>query len=329
MTRQAGDHGTLNCDTARFDSRSQSSYLRAMVQLAHPVIALLIATLPGVASAEAPQGRATALTFGGDAIILATEDGLWRSKDGGADWTRLPSDLGSKVEALATHPDRPDRLLAALENGGVALSEDGGSTWTQVAAGLPELSATAIAIASQNPDTVYVALAGDGLWQSLDAGATWTLAMDRPWLEDAERDLLALASVNSPSGMGGIWVYAGTEVGLTRVPDCFCRWQDVHPGNAMDALVAGVDPAPVTPLAPNEAVLDLALAPAAPEVIQAATPSGLWRSEDAGVNWVRTRSTAALALAVDPANPDHIVAATEGGILTSHDGGLTWAELDA
>ncbi|MDV4146746.1 hypothetical protein [Shimia sp. FJ5] len=58
--------------------------------------------------------------------------------------------------------------------------------------------------------------------------------MDRPWLDDAERDPLALASVELETGMGGIWIYAGTEVGLARVPDCFCRWQDVQPGNAMD-----------------------------------------------------------------------------------------------
>ena len=103
----------------------------------------------------------------------------------------------------------------------------------------------------------------------------------------------------------------------------------MQPGNALDALVAGEAPAPVTPLPPGEAVLDLALAPEAPEVIQAATSSGLWRTEDAGVNWEQRSTTPAQALAVDPANPNHIVAATEGGILTSQDGGLTWAESGA
>ena len=289
----------------------------------------LAAILPHLAWAEAPQGPPTALAFDQGAIILATDEGLWRNEDSGAEWTKLSSGPASEVEALATHPDRPGWLLAALEAGGVALSEDGGSSWTQAAAGLPHLPTTAITVAAENPDTVYVAVAGDGLWQSQDAGATWTLAMDRPWLEDEERDLLALASVNSPSGMGGIWVYAGTEVGLTRVPDCFCRWQDVQPGNAMDALVAGEDPAPVTPLPPGEAVLDLALAPEAPDVIQAATPSGLWRSEDAGVNWTQTSTMPAQALGVDPTDPDHIVAATKSGLLTSHDGGLTWAEPGA
>ena len=300
---------------------------RSMLSWAAPLS--LAAVLPHDALAEAPQGRPTALAFDKDAIILATDEGLWRSEDGGADWAQLASDPSSDVEALATHPDRPGRLVAALEAGGVALSEDGGSSWTQAAAGLPDLPTTAITVAAENPDTVYVAVAGDGLWRSQDAGKTWALAMDRPWLEEAERDLFALASVNSPSGMGGIWVYAGTEVGLTRVPDCFCRWQDVQPGNAMDALAAGEDPGPVTPLPPGEPVLDLALAPEAPNVIQAATLSGLWRSEDAGVNWTQTSTTPALALAVDPANPAHIVAAIEGGLLTSHDGGLTWAEPGA
>jgi hypothetical protein len=30
-----------------------------------------------------------------------------------------------------------------------------------------------------------------------------------------------LASVNIPTGMGGIWLYAGTAEGLVRNPDCF------------------------------------------------------------------------------------------------------------
>lgn len=85
--------------------------------------------------------------------------------------------------------------------------------------------------------------------------------MDRPWLDDAEREPLALASVELETGMGGIWIYAGTEVGLARVPDCFCRWQDVQPGNAMDALVAGEAPPSEAPLPGGQPILSLASAP--------------------------------------------------------------------
>jgi len=52
-------------------------------------------------------------------------------------------------------------------------------------------------------------MASDGLWQSEDAG--------------------------------GIWLCAGTEVGLARVPACLCRWQDVPPGDVMSiaAVIGG------------------------------------------------------------------------------------------
>ena len=288
----------------------------------------LAAIIPAIAFAAAPSGPATAIAFDGTALVLAA-DGLWRSENGGTTWSALSSEPEGTIAALATHPDRPARILAALETGSVAVSEDSGTTWEELGLGLPDTPVTALVVAAHAPDTFYAAAEGDGLWQTEDGGESWTLSMDRPWLSEGEHDLLALASVDSPSGMGGIWIYAGTEVGLTRVPDCFCRWQDVQPGDAMDALAEGKTPAPTAPLPPGEAVLDLAVAPDAPEVIHAATPSGLWVSEDAGVNWVRTSEAPAQALAVDPTDLNHIVAATDGGILSSHDGGLTWAEPGA
>src|SRR3546814_5274387 len=102
--------------------------------------------------------------------------------------------------------------------------------------------------------------------------------MVRPGLNYAERDLLALVSVDLATGMGGIWIYAGTPVGLIRVPDCFCRWQDVQPGNAMDALVSGDAPPSQAPLPAGEPIHALASAPSAPETVHAALPSGVWTS---------------------------------------------------
>lgn len=284
----------------------------------------LSAAAPRVAFAAVPSEPATALAFDGGDLLLAAA-GIWRSEDGGATWSELSAGPSRSVTALATHPDRPGRILAAMEMGGVAASEDGGATWARRGAGLPEAAATALAADAHQPDALYVAVAGDGLWQSEDAGATWSFAIDRPWLDDAEHDVLALASVGSLSGMGGIWVYAGTAAGLVRVPDCFCRWQDVQAGNAMDALAAGEAPAPEKPLPSGEPVLSLALAPDVPEEILAATTSGIWKSTDAGVSWTRVSEAAARALAVDPADALHVVAASDGGILSSRDGGLTWA----
>jgi photosystem II stability/assembly factor-like uncharacterized protein len=266
-----------------------------------------------------------ALAFDGDALIVAGAQ-VWRHDPSGGSTERL-STPRARIQALAAHPERSGRLLAASEGGGVLRSDDGGRFWRAASDGLPQAQVTALAMAAGAPDTVYAAIAGDGLWRSEDAGKTWSFVMDRPWIHEAERDVLALASVNLASGMGGIWIYAGTEAGLTRVPDCFCRWQDVVAGDAMDALASGAASQPTAPLPPGAAVQALVCAPTAPERLHAALGSGIWASRDGGVVWAQQTADLATALAVHPTDPDHIVAANPGGLSQSRDGGATWTTL--
>ncbi|RNF35092.1 pyridine nucleotide-disulfide oxidoreductase [Paracoccus methylarcula] len=233
------------------------------------------------------------------------------------------------MRALATHPDRSGHVIAGLASGGVSISEDGGQTWETRATGLSEGTVDAVAIAAGNPELLYAAVRGDGLWKSENAGRSWVLAMDRPWLNEAEHDPLTLTSVNLETGMGGIWIYAGTGAGLTRVPDCFCRWQDVQPGNAMDALVSGEAPPAEAPLPEGEPVRALATAPSAPKVLYAALPSGLWMSADAGVVWSRLAQGSASAVAVHSGNADLLAALIDGHLKLSRDGGANWAAIAA
>ncbi|WP_245596806.1 hypothetical protein [Leisingera aquimarina] len=286
----------------------------------------IAALLPG-RSAQATGYATSAITFSGQTVIVAGDS--VRSVDVSTGTTVDLTTPERPVHALAIHPDRPDRLFAAPEDGGIAQSNDGGRLWHSAGNGLPDAQVTALAVAAAAPDTVYATVSGDGLWRSEDAGGTWSFVMDRPWIEEAERDVLALASVNLASGMGGIWLYAGTETGLTRVPDCFCRWQDVVAGDAMDALVAGAAPPPEAPLPEDEPVLALVSAHAAPERLFAALPSGLWASADGGVMWERKSSVQVRALAVDPMDPGHIAAATDTELKLSRDGGANWATLAA
>ena len=295
---------------------------RAMLGAAACGLAAM-ALAPARLLAAAPQaGAPRALVFQGNALVVAADD-LRRSTDGGATSAVLPA-APAGISALAAHAGRPGRILAGLAAGGVSLSEDGGDSWADAAAGLPAAPVRALALAAESPDTIYAAVEGDGLWTSRDAGRSWELSMDRPWLDGAEHDVLALASVSLDTGMGGIWVYAGTGFGLTRVPDCFCRWQEVRPGNAMDALVAGDAPPEAKPLPAAEPVRGLAVSPARPGLLHAALPSGIWRSADAGVNWTRASATDASGIAAHPTDPLHIVAATPGGLVTSRDGGRIW-----
>jgi hypothetical protein len=268
-----------------------------------------------------------AVVFDGDFLIVAAQN-LFRN-NGSASWETLSSPKGGTILSFATHPKRPGRILACLASGGVSMSEDGGRTWNSRAAGLPTEAALAIAVAAALPDTIYVAIKGDGVWKSEDVGLSWSFAMDRPWLEEAERDPLTLASVNLATGMGGIWIYAGTEIGLTRVPDCFCRWQDVKPSDAMDALVSGTAPQPEIPLPVGEPIRALVSAPSSPETLYAALPSGVWFSRNAGVIWSRVMPGVATAVAIHPVNVKHIVAVVDGNLKQSRDSGVNWSALAA
>ena len=61
------------------------------------------------------------------ALYAGTDQGLFKSVDGGASWTRLP--LQTDVKALAVHPSRSETLLVVDSRGRVFRSEDRGLTW--------------------------------------------------------------------------------------------------------------------------------------------------------------------------------------------------------
>lgn len=284
-----------------------------------------VAVLDGVLGrARADRASAAAMAFDGDAILVA-DGSLSRSDDGGSTWTVLPSP--GEVMSLATHPGRPGRIIAGLASGGIAVSLNGGRDWQPGGAGLPGVAVRAVTVSARDPDVIYAAVSGDGLWKTEDAGDSWSFVMDRPWLNGAEADPLSLASVQLETGMGGIWIYAGTAAGLTRVPDCFCRWQEVRPGNAMDALVSGDAPSPEAPLPAGEPIVALVSAPSSPETLYATLPSGIWGSDDAGVVWSRRIAGEAAAVTVHPSDRMDVAGMLDGRVQTSRDGGRTWVTL--
>lgn len=282
--------------------------------------------LPATAFAAASKSTSSAIVFDGNALIVARGSALLY-RDGGQNWTALPEMSEGTILTLATHPERPGRVIGGLDTGRIVLSVDGGKSWDVRGQGLPKAAVTAITTAATNPDTIYAAIRGDGLWQSDDAGQSWVFVMDRPWLANAERDLTALSSVDLATGMGGIWLYAGTDTGVTRVPDCFCRWQDVQPGDAMDALASGKQATPKVPLPEGEPVSALVSAVSRPATLYAGLPSGIWQSQDAGVTWLKRSEVIATALAVHPLRADDLVIVNNDGVLQSPDGGRTWTAI--
>jgi len=87
-----------------------------------------------------------------------------------------------------------------------------------VNAGLDGLDVHGLAIDPTTPEKLHAAVrdTGEGLYRTTDGGGKWTRVDDGPGGE-----VKVLASVNISTGMGGIWLYAGTGAGLQRDPDCF------------------------------------------------------------------------------------------------------------
>ena len=282
-------------------------------------------------SAGRPTGTVTALAFDQGKLVLAAA-GIWVSTDGGASFSPRSQGPGAVVTALASHRDLPG-VLYATTSSGLMRSLDAGLSWSPAGSGLPATPLDAVAIAAHDPQAVYIAVRGDGLWQSKDGAKTWDFAMDRPLVDKVEVDVQALASVGSLTGMGGYWVYAGTSKGISKVPDCFCRWSPLESTGAMAVSSSATKPAPIDPALhlPHLSANSLALTPSVPEVLFAGLPSGIWKSGDSGATWTLVSTAlAAPILAVNPQEPNHIVAADAGGtMLSSRDGGVTWAALTA
>lgn len=127
------------------------------------------------------------------------ERGLFRSRDGGANWEAvLTAGPWTGVTDVVFDPRDPDvlyaathqrhRSVAALINGGpetaIHKSTDGGTTWRKLERGLPpeDKGKIGLAVSPQRPDVIYatIELAGrkGGTWVSENRGESWEKRSD-------------------------------------------------------------------------------------------------------------------------------------------------------
>ena len=165
--------------------------------------------------------HALVLDAEGRVLWLGAHTGLFRSEDGGRSWQKVPLRLRDEhldLMAIAPHPGDAQTLYVGTHETGVLKSADGGRTWQAVNAGLNGLDVHGLAIDPATPEKLHAAVRdkGEGLYRTTDGGGKWTRVDDGPGGE-----VKVLASVNISTGMGGIFLYAGTGAGLQRDPDCF------------------------------------------------------------------------------------------------------------
>ena len=121
-------------------------------------------------------------------VLASTNDGLYRSTNGGDDFTMVRQ---GNINELKRDPQHPDTLLCAAGYpygstlNGVYRSTDNGVTWVNASTGLPNSSIIGRIVFDffrENSLVVYAGVSGDfefngsemiGVYQSLDNGQTW------------------------------------------------------------------------------------------------------------------------------------------------------------
>lgn len=211
---------------------------------------------------------------------------LWRSEDGGANWTSASvpgvqqfSDVNmgpTRVTQILFDPLDPGTVWATIEIGGIFRSRDGGRSWRSMAEGLVSMDVHGMAVTRDEAGRKLVyATTNRGLHRSQDDGAHWTFqALDSEWQYTraivvqpggtGEVDTLFLTNGDGPPGHTGR---------LLRSRDSGRSWQAL--------------PLPGTL---NSTPWCVALNAAEPQLVFMATNLGqLFRSTDGGERWERLR----------------------------------------
>lgn len=186
-------------------------------------------THPGLAAAQHAKPatpafehvHALAVGADGRTLWLGAHTGLFRSADGGRSWqpvTLSAQDSHLDIMTLVADPRDGRTLYVATHEAGVFKTQDGGATWAQMNTGIGGLDVHGLALDPKEPAKLHAAVRGqgEGVYRTTDAGGKWVRVDDGP-----AGEVKVLTSVNISTGMGGIFLYAGTAEGLVRSPDCF------------------------------------------------------------------------------------------------------------
>ncbi len=293
-------------------------------------------------------------------LYVATNDAVYKSRDGGGTWERFPSFSARRVTTLAIDPLLPATIYAGTMGDAVYKSPDGGQHWLPHNVGLKEH----VSFVNQfvfHPalsEKIYIATTV-GAFSTKDAGREWQERMNGM----KEVHIVTSIAINPKDPT---ILFAGTTGGMYRSDDGAGTWKKINNGlipesELMASMALGVNAIEIDrtnpdivyagttkglfrtanngeqwerigQLLPEPFVSSILIHPKEPSQLYIGGPSGVWKSSDSGKTWQAVnRGIATLnmrSLAMDPKNAQIIYAGTNGsGLYRSTDAGASWVSV--
>ncbi|MEJ8566726.1 hypothetical protein V3330_03710 [Wenzhouxiangellaceae bacterium CH-27] len=262
-------------------------------------------------------------------------DGVYRSRDGGASWTRMGLENSGHISMIRFHPGDSHTVYVAAQgplwssggDRGLYRSRDDGESWERIFHADDDTGVNEFLIHPEQPERMLASTyqrrrhvwtlinggPGSGIHRSDDGGASWR-RIDRG-LPAGDLGRIGLAAAPSNPSI----VYAIVEAddegrGVYRSTDFGESWEK-QSGHMTSS-----------PQYYNELFVD----PHDPDRVYA-IDTFTHVSEDAGRTWTRlsieNRHVDDHALWIDPDNTEHLFIGGDGGIFESWDRGRKWRHL--
>ncbi len=281
--------------------------LRLSLALALMLVPAYWLEAAGVWTASGPGGgnvSVLAVDPARPGVVYADAGGLFRSRDGGDSWSRLP--LGaSPVGAFAVLPGSGALLAAA--GGSLYRSSDDGAHWTTT-----ELAgAFGLVVSTSEIGTVY-AVAGD-VFRSTDGGVTWEVLPIT--VSGSPRSATSFAI--DPAVPSTLYAVL-SMVGAARSLDRGAHWELINTG--------------LPSISPVTDLYSLAVDPNPPSTVYVGGYWHVYRSLDRGATWTAGEGGVGiqgeiLRLSVDPVTSAVFASSARGTTYRSTDRGASWSAL--
>jgi hypothetical protein len=230
-----------------------------------------------------------------------------KSVDSGHTWMPIATGLPSSasVHRIAISKANPSRIYAALDSGGVFVSNDGGQNW--INSGLPNVSAFAAAAHPLDPGKALICSLNSGVFSTADSGGTWSHASRG--LPAPTRALLLSGNVLLTATAGGLFQSLNGAASWARVPGL---------ADGVEVNTVAADATGILYVATNLETTST------PQIQRYNTNSLQWTPLNSSATGAPT--TPGNVIAIDPADGTHlIVGGADGSVYaTNNSGASSW-----